>query len=604
LVTGVDANNIAAINSALDSAAIDTDQSNTSAKVQGIVDAYKAILASADGTAANTITPLTGAQYTAIGVTGVSGVAAEGSALHLLNNVVDGKTTSGVDTVPEVQALADAAAHVLAAAGGTPAQIAALTLADLQALGITGVTADNLPAVAAAIGAATTDLGVDTKSEIQAIATLAEAKAATALNTISAAAQADNATATTPAATVYADAGVTGVTAGNLAAINSALDSAAVNGIAADTTAKVQGIVDAYNAILATADGQANTATPVLTAAQYAAIGVTGLGALTTAPAAGTALFLLDSAVDGKTTSDVGTVPAVQALADAAAHVLAAAGGTPAQIAALTLADLQALGITGVTAANLPAVLAAIAATTPDTGVDTKTELQAIATAVESKAIALSTISAAAEANNATAATPAATIYADAGVTGVTAGNLAAINSALDSLPVSGVAADTTAKVQGIVDAYNAILATADGQANTVTPVLTAAQYTAIGVTGLGALTTAPTAGTALFLLDNVVDGKTTSDVDTVPEVQALADAAAHVLAAAGGTPAQIAALTLADLQALGITGVTVDNLPAVAAAIGAATTDLGVDTTGEIQAIVTAAESRAAAALSPRSRS
>jgi hypothetical protein len=308
----------------------------------------------------------------------VSGVAADGNALKLLNEVVDGKPTTGVDSVTEVQALADAAAHVLAAAGGTPAQIAALTLADLQALGITGVTADNLPAVVAAIGATTTDLGVDSKAEIQAIATAAESNAVTALATIRTAAENDSATVTTPAATVYANAGVTGVTAANLSAINSALNSHPINGDAADTTAEVQAIVNAYAAILASANGTAGDTGTALTGAQYSAIGVSGVSGVA---ADGNALKLLNEVVDGKPTTGVDSVTEVQALADAAAHVMTAAAGTPSQAAVVTQADLVALGVTGVTDANLASIQAAISGSADNgTGVDTQAELVALAT--------------------------------------------------------------------------------------------------------------------------------------------------------------------------------------------------------------------------------
>ena len=63
-------------------------------------------------------------------------------------------------------------------------------------------------------------------------------------------------------------------------------------------------------------------------------------------------------------------------------------------------------------------------------------------TAAES--LALGTISAAAEKNTAASSGLAASVYAAASVTGVTAANLAAINSALDSPPINGAAADTT----------------------------------------------------------------------------------------------------------------------------------------------------------------
>jgi hypothetical protein len=580
-VTGVTTANLAAINSALDSTAVTGVQADTRQEVQAIVDAYNTILASADGVGGNTTRAPTAAQYAAIGVTGVSGTPAADIPIFLLNNAVDAMSTAGVDTVDEVQAMADAAYRVIAAAGGNSAQIAALTQADLSALGITGVTASLLPAVQMAIGATTPDTAIDTVVEIQALVNTVAGNVANALNIIRDAAQNNTATNTAPGLSIYAAAGVTGVVTGNLAAINSALDSFSVTGAQADTAQKVQVIVDSYNTILNSADGISGNTLVAPTGMQYAAIGVTGVSGTATP---GTALYLLDDVVDASLRASVDTEPEVQAIADAAAHVMAAAGGSASQAAALTVADFVALGIAGVTAANLAAVQASIQATVPDSAVDTKSELQTIVnTAAGSIGTALNIIRDAAQNNTANATTPGLSIYAAAGVTGVTAADLASINSALDSAAVTGAQADTTAEVQDIVNAYNAILSSADGVADNTATALTGPQYTLVGVTGVSG-TSAP--GNALHLLDSVVDASPMLAVDTVPELQAMADAAAHVItgAAAGTGP------TLSDLGALGITGVTGANLASVQAGI-AATPDngTGVDTQAELQAIVTA---------------
>jgi hypothetical protein len=226
-VTGVDANNLAAIQSALDSAAVNGAAADTKAEVQAIVDAYNAIKANAD-TASTT--NATQAQYAAVGVTGIDNAA----KTNLLGDVVDTKAFADVDTVGELQTLATAAAAVIsgATAGGTvPSK------AQLEALGITGVTDANLSAIQAAIAATPDDgTGVDTLTELQAVANTGAtnaANAAAALSTIAAAAQANNATDANVAASVFATAGVTGVDASNVAAIQSALNSAAVVGTSA-----------------------------------------------------------------------------------------------------------------------------------------------------------------------------------------------------------------------------------------------------------------------------------------------------------------------------------------------------------------------------------
>jgi hypothetical protein len=95
--------------------------------------------------------------------------------------------------------------------------------------------------------------------------------------------------------------GVSGVTAGNLAAINSALNSAGVNGVVVETTAEIQTLVNSYAAILGSADvvnNLVNGSGP--TQAQYAAIGVTGVDSAVKTN-------LLGDAIDGKTSADVDT---------------------------------------------------------------------------------------------------------------------------------------------------------------------------------------------------------------------------------------------------------------------------------------------------------
>jgi hypothetical protein len=613
-ITGVDSSNLPSIYSALNSEAIGLLRASRPAELQALVDSYKAILQSADGVAGNTAKALTAAQYSAIGVTGVSGV----TALHLLNDVVDASARTKVDTVPELQAMANAADHVMA---GTD-----VSLVDLRALGISGVTVTNLSKVQAALHANLTDTAIDTRGELQAMvnaaittATTTARTAAKALATISAAAEHNTAAISGLSASLFSAAGVTGVSAANIASVNSALDSATVNGAAANTKAEVQAIVNAYNAILASADGVVGTSPLPLTVAQYAAIGVTGVSdevtqlATSSSPYAilpdgymgcfypipeaillpismptvggdavpASALFLLNDVVDASVRTGVDTVAEVQAIANAAAHVMAAAGGTSAQAAALSRADLTVLGIQGVTDANLAAIQATIQATNSDALVDTKGELQTVVnTALAGLPTALHTISVAAETNTATSIMLGSGLYASASVTGVSSANVNAINSALDSLPVNGLVTDTTVEVQAIVDSYNAILHSADGIGGNTTVPLVAAQYSAIGVTGVSG---SASAGTALYLLNDMVDTFTMTGVDTVPELQAMATAAAHIIAAAGGTLAAARAISHADLFALGIGYGDESSITNLQDALHALTSSAEVDTRAEL---------------------
>ena len=374
---GVTAGNLAAINSALDSTLVNGSKADTTAKVQTLVDAYKAILASADNTGGNTATPITGEQYAAVGVTGVAtGTPTPGTALALLDSVVDASPQTAVNLEGNLQKMADASAHVMATAGGSAADAANLSVADLQALGFTTVTSTNIDAVRAAIQAVTPDSSIDSQSELAGIVNNAVGQVATALALISARAEANTAagaTGITPlTATDYSTALVFGVSPTNLAAINSALDSTAITGSLANTTVQLQSIVDAYNAILTAADHTAGS-TP-LTAAQYTAIGVTGV---TGTSNSGTPLHLLDDVVDISFPAAVATESLVQAMATGANHVMAAAGGSSTDAAALTLADLSALGIntTGHTIAEIRSALQAL---TSDASADTQGELQGI----------------------------------------------------------------------------------------------------------------------------------------------------------------------------------------------------------------------------------
>jgi len=221
-------------------------------------------------------------------------------------------------------------------------------------------------------------------------------------------------------------------------------------------------------------------------------------------------------------------------------------------------------------------VLAAVAATGGGVA-------PAVAVPVSAEQIAIGRIRDAAEQNTAASQHLAATNYAAAGVTGVTDANVAAINSALDSSYVTGAQADTASEVQTIVDAYNAILASADGNAGNTAPPLDGLQYAAVGVIVNGVAVT----GNTLSLLDSVVDISSRTAVDTVPELQAFATAASHVIAAAaGGNP-----LTAAELTLLGITGVDGNNLASVNASIAATADDgSGVNTRDALQSVVSGA--------------
>jgi hypothetical protein len=235
-------------------------------------------LNAADGTRDSDAKP-TAQQYAAIGVVGMD----TPSELSLLGDVIDAKAKGDVDSVPEVQALADAVAAVMkGAAGGTPP-----TLEQLQELGLTGLNPAALPELQKLIETTTDDgSAVDTVKDIQDLLNSANALLPTPTGTgvtlISAYAEANSATETTPALSAYTAASVSGVDAGNLLSINSALNTKPVDGDATNTTAEIQAVVDSYQAILNAANGIDDKTTATNPGAtDYKNIGVSGIDGAT-----------------------------------------------------------------------------------------------------------------------------------------------------------------------------------------------------------------------------------------------------------------------------------------------------------------------------------
>ena len=77
---------------------------------------------------------------------------------------------------------------------------------------------------------------------------------------------------------------------------------------------------------------------------------------------------------------------------------------------------------------------------------------------VQARQAAVTRISTAAQLNNAGPATTSLADYTAAGVTGVNDVNLLAMSSVLNSLAIDGAAVNSTAKIQAMVDAMNAVI--------------------------------------------------------------------------------------------------------------------------------------------------
>ena len=207
----------------------------------------------------------------------------------------------------------------------------------------------------------------------------------TALSIIGAAAQANNADGTNIATAAQYDAlGITGIGGTGqptLAMINSVLNDPDIGAAQTNTVAQLQAIVNAYAAILQSADGVANNDSVNPTQAQYATLGVSGVD---TAQEESLLGDVLDTASRNGVATDgaaVNTVTKLQTLADAVQAVMdSAAGVSP------TKAQLELLGVSGVTDANLASIQAALAAANDATELNTLTGLQSIVTSIATAA--------------------------------------------------------------------------------------------------------------------------------------------------------------------------------------------------------------------------
>ena len=340
---------------------------------------------------------------------------------------------------------------------------------------------------------------------------------------------ADNAANPAPSLADYADAGVTGVTDANVAAVNAAV--AAVDGAGADSTAEIQALAEpaiaavaAITAALAVISAWAadDASNPSPTVETYAAAGVTNITeanlAVMNAEVASTAPDEAD------TTGDVQAIVERLAFQATANFLLYAALGPATAGVVPTVADYAFVGARGVTEANLALVNAAV--DTADLRVPntiSREEIQTIAGQAV-MAAALSTIADYAADSD---ANPAPTIdtYATAGVTGVTAANLAEVNMAV--AVADGTDADMKSEVQALangaiaaaaatsaaLDAISAY-AGADG-AGTAPSVET---YATAGVTGVTAVN--------LDAVNAAVTAVAREAADEAAEVQGLVDAA------------------------------------------------------------------------------
>jgi hypothetical protein len=243
LVTGVDSTNLASVLDALAQSGV-TVSSAIQTNVQDVVDSYNEILAAADGADNNSGTPIE-TDFTGLGVTlsSHSNAAVKTAQVNVLADIVDIKSAVDVDTVAELQAIADDVDALLATAAlANDADVSnqGVSVAELQALGFSGASDDNIVAIRQALVNTNDDLsGVNSYSELQVLIN----NVINAFEILANYAADETTAAQVPNVATYNYATFTEVTGDNFEAVQRELIAAERDD--ADTTAKLQAIVDA-----------------------------------------------------------------------------------------------------------------------------------------------------------------------------------------------------------------------------------------------------------------------------------------------------------------------------------------------------------------------
>ena len=512
------------------------------------------VIKSYAGAATGTAEPTT-AQYTAAGVTlpTVDGVSAA-NVLTALNRVVSGKQAADVASKAQLQALADALktswAVIIAEANGSTADAtpdSAPTAADYLNVGVTvGSTTKALALMNSALGQLSSS-SVITAAGIKDLATAADNVMKVAAGTSGASVSKTdllnlglklngaNSGITTEQATAFT---------ANLANLKTSLGKTdALNtGEAVDTYDELQAlfslqVLRSYNDDTATTKTQ-----PAPGVADFTNIGVKAYASLSdTADASRVALdytkfglssdsalaATLNSALDNQASGTALTKTVLQNMVDSYYKVLKEAGTTVSSTGSYvndstnnpTYSDYNNLGIThssGAKAAltatdtSLLSLLNDVVGRANVSAVDTATELQALEKAAEN-------ILAIGAGSGTGTTTTGVTYTADAdwlsgfsllGVTGVTAANLAAIKTAIDTKDSNntGDAIDTAQELQAIVSLYR-INDYADN--NNTNPLPTLADYQAVLLGQSGKLTDAVNANLSAYnsVVLNTPDG-------------------------------------------------------------------------------------------------
>ncbi|WP_167512858.1 hypothetical protein, partial [Aliivibrio finisterrensis] len=476
-ISGVSATNLSDVNGQ-----VDTHSLTQMASVQTMVDSFNIIQSYA---ADNTQTAPTVTNYADIGVIGV-----DTNNLSEINEQADSQSLT---SVAGIQTVVDSLVVIQSyAADNTQTTPTVTSYADI---GVTGVDANSLSEVNGQV-------------DSQSLTTVAAIQALTdSVNVIQSYA-ADN-TQPAPSVSDYADFGVTGVDANNLAEINWQVDSQSLT-----TVASIQTVVDSLAIIQSYAADNTQTA-PTVT--NYADIGVTGVDANN--------LSEVNSQVDGQSLT---TVAAIQTLTNSVNVIqnYAADNTQPAPSAT----DYAMVGVTGVDANSLSEV-------------NGQVDSQSLTTVAAIQALTNSVNVIQSYALDNTQSAPSATHYAMVGISGVDANNLNAVNGQVDSQSLT-----TVAEIQALTDSVNVIQSYA---LDNTQPAPSVSDYADFGVTGIDA--------NNLAEINAQVDSQS---LTSVASIQTLIDSLTVVQNYAVDNTQTVPTVT--DYALVGVTGVTVNNLSEV----------------------------------------
>lgn len=171
---------------------------------------------------------------------------------------------------------------------------------------------------------------------------------------------------------------------------------------------------------------------------------------------------------------------------------------------------------------------------------------------------------------------PTLSMYSAAGISGITTQTLAWVNASIPGMTLSGESAADKAALSAISASAAKLLNLANGSA----PDMAANALDEFDFANLRITVCA----SDLALINSALGAQTNDQVHSKASVQALVDAAQDVQRVIAGVPA--ATLTASDFAAIGISGVSADNLRLAAVALAAH--GGGKTTVAELQTIVT----------------